>query len=635
MRPGRARGPLLWAGWLAALPEGRGGGAAANWGAAGPERGYRFTDPSAFGGFWKAEAQLEAELPPGACWCGGAQEAAWDAVQLELRENLFADPSFSGAWVHALCGVIHGVLFRFVTLDPETGLVVVQGTECVAGLASMAAVCAQSEALQARGTSGWQWHERTVREEGPSVGDMWGRVALADCMRLCEESDSCASFAHGPNGCHLKGRCSAVDDVQLEPESSAEGYRTYFLDPCPLGRGAGVPPAAAPSAPPRPEAASARRTMEELTGLVDVSLQLMEKAVHCADTSGWPFSVEELIENRIELVSAALGAGGEAGPRAEMARFRWSRQHAPAVAAVAPASASVQPRWRDEGPVWRLLRRSQVRWARRIISEVGFWHILLDPEGTDRSEEDAAEVRQWLASGDVRWTWDGVDAICERVADAQAISGGGFGPPRILNAGSGPLAPGPVSCEGAGESGGPGVPSGARSLGQVPVVAADGLGRFYMQLFDFLGQAPHAKPLHCAVEELLRCFPRDHFDVAHIRNALDHAVDPLLGIRQLLSVVRPGGWLLLRHERNEGVPGQFQLGLHQWAFDAADAPAGGAGQEPHFLVWSPALRADVSAWLLSEGLASQVITQLRPHPGRDAPGAELEYIWVDIQKAPL
>ncbi|CAK0900670.1 unnamed protein product, partial [Prorocentrum cordatum] len=310
-------------------------------------------------------------------------------------------------------------------------------------------------------------------------------------------------------------------------------------------------------------------------------------------------------------------------------RFRWSRRHAPAVAAVAPAVASVQPQWRDEGPVWRLLRRSQIRWARRINSEVGFWHILLDPSGTDRSEEDATAVRQWLDSGDVRWTWDGVDAICARVAGAQAISRGGFGPPRILNAGSGPLAPGPLRCEGAAES------VGARALGQVPVVAADGLARFYMQLFDSLGQAPRATPLHCAVEELPRCFPRDHFDVAHIRNALDHAVDPLLGIRQLLSVVRPGGWLLLRHERNEGVAGQFQLGLHQWSFDAAETPAGSAGQEPHFVVWSPALRADVSTWLLSEGLASQVITELRPHPGRDAPGAELEYIWVDIQKAPL
>ncbi|OLQ06885.1 Succinate/fumarate mitochondrial transporter [Symbiodinium microadriaticum] len=36
--------------------------------------------------------------------------------------------------------------------------------------------------------------------------------------------------------------------------------------------------------------------------------------------------------------------------------------------------------------------------------------------------------------------------------------------------------------------------------------------------------------------------------------------DQVLGIQRMLQVTRPGGWVLLRHARNEGVPGQFRNG---------------------------------------------------------------------------
>lgn len=45
--------------------------------------------------------------------------------------------------------------------------------------------------------------------------------------------------------------------------------------------------------------------------------------------------------------------------------------------------------------------------------------------------------------------------------------------------------------------------------------------------------------------------------------------DPLIGIQELLHVTRPKGLVLLRHAQNEGVPGEFRVGLHQWAFDVA------------------------------------------------------------------
>merc|ERR1712048_1156978 len=170
----------------------------------------------------------------------------------------------------------------------------------------------------------------------------------------------------------------------------------------------------------------------------------------------------------------------------------------------------------------------------------------------------------------------------------------------------------------------------------VPVVSTDGLARFYLGIYDDYGLDPPFVPQQCPVEELHRCFPQDHFDVVHMRNSLDHAFDPLLGIRRLLHVAKPGGWVLLRHARNEGVPGQFRVGLHQWAFDAitmTDATSTNslAEDQVHFLIWNPELRVDVTEYLLSSRLAAEVRTRLRDHPSPDAPEDE-KFVWVDIRK---
>ena len=38
------------------------------------------------------------------------------------------------------------------------------------------------------------------------------------------------------------------------------------------------------------------------------------------------------------------------------------------------------------------------------------------------------------------------------------------------------------------------------------------------------------------VEDLSKCFPPRHFDLVHMRNSLDHAIDPIYGMLQLLHV---------------------------------------------------------------------------------------------------
>jgi len=247
--------------------------------------------------------------------------------------------------------------------------------------------------------------------------------------------------------------------------------------------------------------------------------------------------------------------------------------------------------------------------------------MLLDPDLVDekvRSKTDREQVLQWLYGGDVRWAWEEDDEMCGIIAGIRKREGYSHGPPRVLNTGSGPLAPSPLNCG-----------DGAHSeLGSVPVVAVDGLARFYLRVYDFLDLRPPHVSGQCEVEELRACFPRNHFDVVHMRNALDHTMDPVVGLEQMLEVVRPGGRVLLRHAINEGLPGQFQFGLHQWSFDATRRAS-----TPHFVIWNPMLRVDVTKSLLERGLAEQVITELRPHP-EDKDGKEMAYIFVDIQKPP-
>lgn len=67
------------------------------------------------------------------------------------------------------------------------------------------------------------------------------------------------------------------------------------------------------------------------------------------------------------------------------------------------------------------------------------------------------------------------------------------------------------------------------------------------------------------MEELSRCFPPDFFHVVHVRNALDHALQPCAAIREMLIVTRPGGTVLLRHGENEAAVQKY-VGMHLWSF---------------------------------------------------------------------
>lgn len=57
--------------------------------------------------------------------------------------------------------------------------------------------------------------------------------------------------------------------------------------------------------------------------------------------------------------------------------------------------------------------------------------------------------------------------------------------------------------------------------------------------------------------------PNNYYDIVHMSNALDHCFDPLEGIYQLLTVVKVGGKIILRHNDNEAEHEKY-TGFHQW-----------------------------------------------------------------------
>lgn len=620
----------------------------------GPQ-GYRRGDPSTFDEALRVESALDADRSSKDCFCGASRNVGvWTHFLGELHASLAADPSFTGDWVHTLCGLVYPIIFRSISVEPTDDTFTMH-SDCPAAILAMAVVCAQSAALRheeerivtpggaavgthqlaetgsvARLQPGWRRTARVVLKEGPSAGDFYGEVSVKECFARCAAASRCRSFSHGPNGCHLKARCPAVGEPMHLAGVQGSDYRTYYQEYCVEVIGVEGTLAAVPGDEGRTEAGSDH--LDDVEVMMGFAQRLLEFCFHCLDSSPWPFLVFEILENYAHSVEAPTD-------------FRWRRA---AGRMQGPSSRSGPAAGHDESlsldapgdlaqlaPERLTLLKLQVRWTRGLESEASFWRnkLSLDPEENISMER----LLRWLEDGEVTWYYDDpcawVEDALRRGAQPESKPAGvnsGRRPPRILNAGSGPFAPRPLECWLNPAL----LPAGAETRAEpgrwwVPVVAADGLARFYLRLMDEQGLVPshNHMPFQCPVEELHTCYPPGHFDVAHMRNSLDHAFDPLLGIERLLHVVRPGGWVLLRHARNEGVPGKFRNGLHQWAFDTRDDAAGNRS----FFVWNPELEVDVSAHLLQRGLAAEIRTELRDHPYPDAPPDE-KYIWVDIRK---
>ncbi|MBN1543391.1 methyltransferase domain-containing protein [candidate division KSB1 bacterium] len=104
---------------------------------------------------------------------------------------------------------------------------------------------------------------------------------------------------------------------------------------------------------------------------------------------------------------------------------------------------------------------------------------------------------------------------------------------------------------------------------RIYITATDPLAVHYNRLLKRYG-IPSPTPLRpIKAEELATILPENIFDLACARNSLDHSIDPVCALEQMLRVVKPGGRLLLWHQINEGENRRY-WGFHQWNFDLSE-----------------------------------------------------------------
>ncbi|MDR6816455.1 SAM-dependent methyltransferase [Neorhizobium sp. 2083] len=118
---------------------------------------------------------------------------------------------------------------------------------------------------------------------------------------------------------------------------------------------------------------------------------------------------------------------------------------------------------------------------------------------------------------------------------------------QILDIGAGPL-----TCLGA-----------TRPGYRLEIVPTDALADQYDRLLEKHRIRPQIRTMFALGEDIELLFGQNTFDIVHCQNALDHAIDPVRVLLQMLTVCRVGGYVMLRHAHNEAEHEQYS-GFHQW-----------------------------------------------------------------------
>ncbi|MEP2716730.1 hypothetical protein [Pseudophaeobacter sp.] len=103
----------------------------------------------------------------------------------------------------------------------------------------------------------------------------------------------------------------------------------------------------------------------------------------------------------------------------------------------------------------------------------------------------------------------------------------------------------------------------------ISLTLADPLAEEYNRLLDEVGVTGVPRPQTGFFETSASQFGSEAFDVVWCCNSLDHSLDPLLGLYNLLDLCSIGGGLILRFHPNEADGGAY-AGLHQWNLDLED-----------------------------------------------------------------
>lgn len=100
---------------------------------------------------------------------------------------------------------------------------------------------------------------------------------------------------------------------------------------------------------------------------------------------------------------------------------------------------------------------------------------------------------------------------------------------------------------------------------KIDMQACDPNAPYYNILLDAYGSFREVRTEFALGERLLDRFPANSFDLVYMQNALDHSINPILVLQNMLSVCKLNGVVGLGHMENEGEANDYE-GLHQWNF---------------------------------------------------------------------
>ena len=103
----------------------------------------------------------------------------------------------------------------------------------------------------------------------------------------------------------------------------------------------------------------------------------------------------------------------------------------------------------------------------------------------------------------------------------------------------------------------------------IDLTVVDPLANEYNYLLDKNNIKYVPRPQKGYFETAIHDFGENKFDIVWCINSLDHSIDPLVGLYNLLTVCKIGGGLVFSFHRNEGEMGGYK-GLHQWNLDILD-----------------------------------------------------------------
>jgi SAM-dependent methyltransferase len=131
--------------------------------------------------------------------------------------------------------------------------------------------------------------------------------------------------------------------------------------------------------------------------------------------------------------------------------------------------------------------------------------------------------------------------------------------------------------------------------GALALTAIDPLAKEYDALLDRYQLQPPVRTQSGKAEDADTLFPHASFDLVHARNCLDHAIDPFASIKKMLKLVKPGGYMYLKHHPDEALQQNWR-GLHQWNFASSN--------EGDFIIASRASRINVTNELKKEAVVT-------------------------------